>query len=72
MIDLASVQTNIIVFHVAEGAPDAPAVAARAKERGVLVFALGPRMIRAVTHLDVTREQCEQAAGVLAEAAEAG
>ncbi|HEX5012179.1 MAG TPA: GntG family PLP-dependent aldolase [Planctomycetota bacterium] len=72
VVDLASVQTNIIVFHVAEGAPGAPAVAARAKERGVLLFALGPRMIRAVTHLDVTREQCERAAQVLAEATEAG
>ena len=69
-VDLASVQTNIIVFHVADGAPDAPTVAARAKERGVLVFALGPTMIRAVTHLDVTREQCERAAEVLVEAAE--
>jgi len=69
-IDLQSVQTNIIVFHVAQGAPDAPTVAARAKERGVLVFALGPRMLRAVTHLDVTREQCEHAADVLADLAE--
>jgi threonine aldolase len=69
-IDLASVQTNIIVFHLAEGGPDAPTVATRAKERGVLVFALGPRMIRAVTHLDVTREQCERAAEILAELAE--
>jgi len=70
-IDLASVQTNIIVFHVAEGAPSAPDVAARARERGVLVFALGPTLIRAVTHLDVTREQCERAAEVLCELAEA-
>jgi hypothetical protein len=38
----------------------------------VLVFALGPRMIRAVTHLDVTREQCERAAEVLAEAGGGG
>lgn len=69
-VDLASVQTNIIVFHLADDAPDAPSVATRAKERGVLVFALGPRMIRAVTHLDVTREQCEQAANVLVELAQ--
>jgi len=25
---------------------------------GVLIFAFGPRTIRAVTHLDVTRDQC--------------
>ena len=68
-VDLASVQTNIVVFHVQPGATDAPTVAARARERGVLVFALGPGMLRLVTHLDVTREQCERAAAVLVEAA---
>jgi threonine aldolase len=48
-------------------APDAPTVVARAKERGVLIFAFGPRTIRAVTHLDVSRQQCERAAEVLLE-----
>ena len=36
------------------------------RERGVLVNAFGPRTVRAVTHLDVDRGQCESAAGVLA------
>jgi hypothetical protein len=31
----------------------------------VLVCAFGPRTVRAVTHLDVTRAQCERAAAVL-------
>ena len=31
----------------------------------VLLIAFGPRTIRVVTHLDVTREQCEQAAQAL-------
>jgi hypothetical protein len=52
------------------GAPDAPTVLARAKERGLLIFAFGPRTVRAVTHLDVTREQCERAAGILVDIAE--
>ena len=43
------------------------AVMARARERGVLVSAFGPRTVRAVTHLDVSRAQCEQAASVLVE-----
>ena len=34
----------------------------RLKANGVLVAALGKNVIRAVTHLDVTREQCEKAA----------
>jgi threonine aldolase len=31
----------------------------------VLVNAFGPRTLRAVTHLDVTRAQCDRAAAVL-------
>jgi len=65
-LDLATVQTNIIVFHLPATMPlDAPAVSARARERGVLVSAFGPRTVRAVTHLDVSRVQCGQAADVL-------
>ena len=65
-LDLATVQTNIIVFHLPAALPvDAPALSARAREHGVLVNAFGPRTVRAVTHLDVTRAQCEQAADVL-------
>jgi threonine aldolase len=69
-IDLATAQTNILVFSVREGAPDAATVVARAKERGLLIFAFGPRTLRAVTHLDVTREQCRRAAEILVEIAE--
>ena len=68
-IDLASVQTNILVFNLVPGAPDAPTVVARARERGVVVFAFTPRMLRAVTHLDVSAEQCAQAADILVEIA---
>lgn len=69
LIDPASVVTNIIVWQVAETAPDAPTLVARARERGVLVFAFGPRTIRAVTHLDVSADQCAIAARVLVEVA---
>jgi threonine aldolase len=67
ILDLATVQTNIIVFGLAPDAPDAATIVAQARERGVLVFAFTPRTIRAVTHLDVSREQCERAAAILAE-----
>jgi threonine aldolase len=66
-IDLATAQTNILVFELAPGAPDAPTVVARARERGLLVFDFGPRTVRAVTHLDVTPEQCARAAEILFE-----
>ncbi len=67
ILDVHAVQTNIIVFSVTGDAPDGPTIVARARERGVLLFAFGPRTIRLVTHLDVRREQCEQAAQVLRE-----
>jgi threonine aldolase len=69
-LDLGTVQTNIVVFRVTDDAPDAATIVARARERGVLLFAFGPRTLRAVTHLDVARAQCEQAGDILAALAE--
>lgn len=69
-LDPAAVQTNIVLFRMADGAPDAAAVVAAAREAGVLVVAFGPRSIRAVTHLDVTREQVADAAERLVAVAE--
>ncbi len=66
-LDLAAVQTNILVFGLAPDGPDAPTVVTRAKEHGLLIFAFGPRTIRAVTHLDVSRQNCERAGDVLVE-----
>jgi threonine aldolase len=68
-IDLDALETNIVVFRLRDGAPDAATVVARAAERGVKVMAFGPRTVRAVTHLDVSRADCELAAEVLAAAA---
>ena len=60
-VDPATVHSNIVVVEV----PDAPAVVARAREQDVVVSAVGPRALRLVTHLDVSREDAEQAAKVL-------
>ena len=66
LLDLATVQTNIVVFHLPPAlAIDAPTLTARAREQGVLLNAFGPRTVRAVTHLDVNGAQCAQAAQVL-------
>ena len=65
-LDLATVQTNILVFTLRPDAPDAATVVNLAREQGLLIFAFGPRTIRAVTHLDVTDEQCVRAAEILA------
>ncbi|NYD42287.1 GntG family PLP-dependent aldolase [Nocardioides panaciterrulae] len=61
-VDPASVDTNIVVAP----RPDAPAFVARAREEGVLVSAVGPTTVRLVTHLDVSRDDAEKAAAVLA------
>jgi threonine aldolase len=68
-VELATVQTNIIVFGLAPSGPDAATVVGRAREAGVLVVALGLRAVRAVTHLDVGREACLRAAAILAQSA---
>ena len=54
------------------GAPDAATIVASAKEAGVLVSAFGVRTVRAVTHMDVSREQCRRAGDLLAEVIERG
>ena len=72
VLDLATVQTNIVIFRLGDGLPDAATIASRAREAGVLVSALGPRIVRAVTHLDVSAEQCGDAADRLAAIIEAG
>jgi len=70
-LDPAGVRTNILVFHLTDDGPDAATVVGRARERGVLVFAFGPRIVRAVTHLDVSTADCERAGALLLEAIDA-
>jgi len=65
-LELKTVQTNIVIFHMADGAPDAPTIAARAKEAGVLLTVFGPRTLRAVAHLDVSADDCKRAGEILA------
>ncbi|HEY7958008.1 MAG TPA: low-specificity L-threonine aldolase [Polyangia bacterium] len=58
-IDPATVETNIVVWDLAPEVPlDAAAFVERARERGVLLNAMGPRRVRAVTHLDVDAAAC--------------
>jgi threonine aldolase len=70
VLDPSAVQTNILVFRMADGAPDAPTVVAAARDAGVLIVAFNARTIRAVTHLDVTREQVADAGERIVAAAE--
>jgi threonine aldolase len=65
-IDLEGVQTNIVIFTL-KGEGDAPAFCAALKQRGILSSAIGPHSVRFVTHYDVSREDCQTAAGMIAE-----
>ena len=69
-IDLSSVETNIVVFRLKAGKGAADLVA-RLKARGVLANAFGPDAIRLVTHRDVSRKDCIDAAEALTEEIEA-
>src|SRR5215469_8015123 len=71
-LDLATVQSNIVIFRMEPEAADAAAIVARAQAEGILVSAFGARTVRAVTHLDVSGDQCRRAAELLAEVIESG
>jgi threonine aldolase len=61
----AHVETNIVIFDVeAMGCP-AQEIGARLEKEGVRVSVMGRTRLRAVTHLDVTREDIERAIEVL-------
>ena len=60
-MNLATVQTNIVIFDLIDG-PDAPALVTRCERVGVRFFDFGPRTVRLVTHRDISTADCEQAA----------
>ena len=64
--DPAAVETNLVFFEVGETGLGARAIAERLLAQGIRVGVEGPTRMRAVTHLDVTRADVEQAAEALA------
>jgi threonine aldolase len=62
-IDLATVETNIAIFEVADG----EGLVRDLAERGVEMTALGGRRVRAVTHLDVDEVGIDRALEVVGE-----
>ena len=57
-------ETNIVLIEVPA---DAAGVVERAREKGVLIGAMGPRTLRAITHLDVADKSVEIAARGIAD-----
>lgn len=60
-MDVATVETNIVIFDVSRCELNAPQIVARLAERNVLAGAGDDTHIRMVTHLDVDRAGCEEA-----------
>jgi threonine aldolase len=60
-IDPRHVETNIVIFDVANTRIAAVEVAEAMKKEGVLIHAFSKTQIRLVTHLDVTTEDIEKA-----------
>jgi threonine aldolase len=64
-LESGEVESNLVWISVSPRLGTAAEVAARLREKGVLVTVIGPSVLRACTHLDVSREEVERAAEVL-------
>ena len=63
------VDTNVVIIDVSKSGFDGITWSKHLGEKGVRMAAIGPNMLRALTHLDVTREEVEAAAAVFSELA---
>ena len=62
-LESGRVETNLVWISVAPALGTARSVADQLKADGFLVSVLGPQVLRACTHLDVSRAEVEQVAG---------
>jgi len=67
-IDPAGVETNIVIFDIAQTGLSTAQFSARLKERGVLANGINATEMRMVAHFDVTRADCETALEAAADA----
>lgn len=65
VVDPAAVRTNMVLLDLTGAPIDAPTLGAAARAEDVLVSALGPRLARLVTHLDVDDAGIDRAIKVL-------
>jgi len=64
-LESGPVETNLVWVKVDQSVGTAAEVAAFLRSRNVLVTVIGAQVLRACTHLDITREETEYAAGVI-------
>lgn len=65
-----SVDTNIVIFRVDPALGTAAEFCEKLKAAGLLMLAIGPQQVRAVTHLDVSAADTDRACEILAAVAE--
>jgi threonine aldolase len=63
--DVTAVETNILYFGIRRPGLTVSTLLERLSAQGVLMLGTGPNSIRAVTHLDVSKEGIERALEVL-------
>lgn len=68
-VDMRTVETNIVIFDVSGTGIPAAEISRRLREQGVLINPVNAGLMRAVTHYDVSRGDCERAVQALAAAA---
>ena len=64
-VDAAAVETNLVYFDVTATGSDAEKLCAELMQRGVRMGPMGPRTVRAVTHLDVDASGIDAAVAAL-------
>lgn len=64
-LDVVAPETNIVMCEITAPGLDAPALVARAAERGVLITVFTPTRVRAVTHRDVGDDDIRTAGTIL-------
>ena len=64
-VKLETVQTNIVIFDVSGTGLTPAAISAKLKENGILINGVNNRLMRLVTHHDVSRGQGQQALEVI-------
>jgi threonine aldolase len=68
-LDLSRVQTNIVILDVSGTGLTSYELSAKLKARGVLMNGISPTQMRALTHFDVSRADCEAALEAISEVA---
>ncbi|MDH5669023.1 MAG: beta-eliminating lyase-related protein, partial [Nitrospira sp.] len=65
-ISAQHVETNIVIFEVIDQRRTPQEIVAALKQQGVLINAVGGRSYRAVTHLNISAKQIEEAGTIFA------